>query len=223
MPQQAPATPTAPVLAPVQISIDGKTLAGAADVYQAFRAQRRELGRQMETLQESRDEISRQLTSTENPITGTDRKGLEQRLTSVDERINTLDKQIADADAQVARAAAVPGATVEPPEPPRSGPPEEFYVLTGIFGVIVLLPLTLAYARRIWRRGAQVVTTIPKELSERLMRVEQTVEATAIEIERIGEGQRFMTRIFTEGQGAHQLSSAQPATLPSGRPGDVRG
>ncbi|HEU4879612.1 MAG TPA: flagellar export protein FliJ [Gemmatimonadaceae bacterium] len=222
MPQQAPTAPTAPVLAPVQVSVDGKTLASAADVYQAFRAQRRELSNQLESLQDQRSELSRQLQQ-EPLVTGADRKGIEQRITSIDEQISVLDKQIAEANAQVAKSAAVPGATAEPPQPPRQGPPEEFYVLTGIFGVIVLVPLTIAYARRIWRKGSQVVTTIPKELTERLMRVEQTVEATAIEIERIGEGQRFMTRIFTEGQGAHQLSAAQPATLPTGRPGDVRG
>jgi high-affinity K+ transport system ATPase subunit B len=36
------------------------------------------------------------------------------------------------------------------------------------------------------------------ELVERLARVEQIVEATAIEIERISEGQRFTTRLLGE-------------------------
>jgi hypothetical protein len=81
--------------------------------------------------------------------------------------------------------------------------------------------MSIAFARRIWRRSPKVVTQFPKELSERLERVEQTVEATALEIERIGEGQRFMTRIFTEGQGAHALPLPQ-AAIPSSRPGDIR-
>lgn len=225
MPQQAPAAPTpnAPVPAPVQVTLDGKTIASAPEVYQAFRAQRRELSNQLQSLNEQRADISRELQQQEPVITGADRKGLEQRITSVDEQITAVEKQLVEANVQVAKTAAIPGATVEPPEPPRTGPPEEAFVLGGMLIVVVLLPLSIAYARRIWRRGAQVVTNIPKELTDRLMRVEQTVEATAIEIERIGEGQRFMTRIFTEGQGAHQLSAAQPVSLPTGRPGDVRG
>jgi hypothetical protein len=36
------------------------------------------------------------------------------------------------------------------------------------------------------------------ELQERMVRVERIVEATAIEIERISEGQRFTTRLLSE-------------------------
>lgn len=222
MPQQTPPAPATPVLAPSQVTVGGAPIASASDVYQAFRAQRRELDRQMDGLQSTREELSGQLASP--TVTGADRKGLEQRITSLDGRIDATDKQITDADAQVAKAASIPGAAVDPPEPPRTGPPQEAWVLGGMMIVVVVLPLTIAYARRIWRRGAQVVTNIPKELSERLMRVEQTVEASAVEIERIGEGQRFMTRIFTEGQSAHALpASVNPAPgTPASRPGDIR-
>ncbi len=220
-PPAQPAQPAAPVLTPHQVTVEGAPIASAYDVYQGFRAQRRVLGNQMDELQNQRQNITNELQS--EAINPADKKGLEQRLTTVDERINALDKQIAEADVQVARAAAVPGAAVDPPEPPRSGPPEEFWVLTAIFGSIVLIPITIAYARRIWRKGATVVTNIPKELTERLMRVEQTVEASAIEIERIGEGQRFMTRLFTEGpQAGHALPAAAQHAIPSGKPGDVR-
>jgi hypothetical protein len=42
--------------------------------------------------------------------------------------------------------------------------------------------------------------------------MEQAMEATAVEVERIGEGQRFLTRLFTEGEGARPLGAgaAQP-------------
>jgi hypothetical protein len=216
-----PAQPAPPLITPHQVTVEGAPIASAYDVYQAFRAQRRVLGNQLEELQNQRSSIANELGS--ETLNAADKKGLEQRMTTIDERISSLDKQIADADAQVAKAAAVPGAAVDPPEPPRSGPPEEFWVLTAIFGSIVLIPLSIAYARRVWRRGATIVTNIPKELTDRLMRVEQTVEASAIEIERIGEGQRFMTRLFTEGpQAGHALPSAAQHAIPSGKPGDVR-
>jgi hypothetical protein len=72
---------------------------------------------------------------------------------------------------------------------------------------VFLMPLSIAFARRIWKRGSAVVTAFPKEIGERLGRLEQSAEATAIEIERIGEGQRFLTKLFTEGPGARSLAA----------------
>jgi len=84
-----------------------------------------------------------------------------------------------------------------PPRPePRNGPPEELFVLSGMFIVIVLLPLSIAMARRIWRRGVATITSLPAELMERLTRLEQGMDAVAMEVERIGEGQRYMARLL---------------------------
>lgn len=76
---------------------------------------------------------------------------------------------------------------------------------TGIHAGLLLLGAYLVwrlaprhYARRIWRRGESVIPTLPDELTDHLTNLEQSVDAVAIEVERIGEGQRFMTRMFTE-------------------------
>lgn len=47
---------------------------------------------------------------------------------------------------------------------------------------------------------------------ERLERVEQAVEAIAIEIERVSEGQRFVTKLLNER--AQPLMSEAPAAVP---------
>jgi hypothetical protein len=204
---EVPTPPTAP-LRPAQVQVDGvQLMTNGQAIYQAFRAQRRELQRQMEGLQDTRGEIARELSA--ESITDAEKRGLEQRLGTIDERIAALDKQIMEADAQVAKAAAVPGAAIEPPSPPDTGPDEGVFVVASIFVFVVLMPIALAYSRRIWKRTAKVITTFPKELSDRLIRVEQAVEATAVEVERIGEGQRFMTRLFTEGPAAQQLGGGQ--------------
>jgi hypothetical protein len=217
MPQQTPVVGNAPAIA----TLNGTPLSSPQAVYQAFKAQRRELGRQMDELQSTRQEISSQLQ--EPTVNGADRKGLESRIGDVDSRIGTLQKQMADADAQVAKAAGVPGAAVDPPEPPRTGPPDEAWVLGGMFIVIVFLPLSIAFARRIWKRGGQIVAALPKEIADRLARVEQTVEATAIEVERIGEGQRFMTKVLTEhSPSALALGVGQQALAQSSVPGEQR-
>jgi len=168
-----------------------------AQVYEGYRHQRSELSEQMERLQDQRRDISNRLQ--DQALNDADRKGLEQRLGTIDQRIATTEAQLATADANVATAAAGPGAVVDPPPPmPRQGPPDEFYVLTGIFMFVVLFPLTIAYARRIWRRGAQVVSQIPQDIYERFSRLDQSVDAIAVEVERIGENQRYLTRMYSE-------------------------
>lgn len=169
-------------------------------VYEAYRHQRGELAEQLDRLENQRRDISEQLR--QPTVGGADQKGLEARLATVDARIASTEKQLADAEAAVATAAAVPGAVIPRREPPRSGPPEEFFVLTGFFMLIVILPLTIAYARRIWRRGAATVASIPQELYDRFNRMDQAIDSVAIEVERIGEGQRFLTRMYSEQQKA---------------------
>lgn len=205
---QAPVPPP-PALAPSQISVGGSPLTGPADVFRAFQAQREELGEQLSILSRRRESIAEQL---EDPMMrGASRLGLEQRITELDARILALDKQIAQADAQVAGAAAIPGATVEPPEPPRSGPPEEVFAFGLMFMVIVLLPISIAFARRVWRRSGNIgaaVASMPRELGDRLARMEQAIESTSIEVERIGEGQRFVTRVLTESNATHRIAES---------------
>ena len=61
-----------------------------------------------------------------------------------------------------------------------------------------LLLLGAYYARRIWRRWGLATSAGSREFTDSLTHLEQAVEAVAIEVERIGEGQRFITRLFTE-------------------------
>lgn len=218
MMHQTPAGNNTPAVAPV-VTVGTEVLSSPQAVFQAYKAQRKELSRQMESLESTRSDLSTQLQ--EPQVVGADRKGLESRITDVDGRLGDLQKQLSDADAQVAKSAAVPGAAVDAPEPPRTGPPDEAWVLGGLMILCAVLPLSIAFARRIWRRGGTVIAAFPKEIAERMGRVEQVVEATQIEVERIGEGQRFMTKVLTENP-AHSLSfgAAQQASLSP--PGEMR-
>lgn len=195
--QAPPATPVAPA-APIAtyqgVPVPGS--ASASAIYEALKAQRSELRSQLDNLEDRRRDLSNRLQ--EPMIGGADRKGLEQRITEVDGRISAIDKQIGESESRIAAQAAVPGAVVERREPRREGPPEEVFILGGLFIVIVLLPLSIALARRIWRRGVATITSLPAELTERLTRLEQGMDAVAVEVERIGEGQRYMARLFSE-------------------------
>jgi len=172
-------------------------------IYEGFRAQRRELTNQLEELERTHSGINTSLTN----MTASDpaRKALEDRLGEIDKRIASVDGMLATNAAQLAQAAAVPGAVVEPPREIRQGPPEEAFIVGTIFMLVVLLPLSIAFARRIWKKSVVTVTAFPRELADRLSRMENAVEATSLEVERIGEGQRFLTNLLTEKAAAQAL------------------
>ena len=73
------------------------------------------------------------------------------------------------------------------------------------------------------RRTGAAIPAAPGEFADHLSQIEQSIDAVAIEVERIGEGQRFMTRLFTEkgtaqaaGDRAAQPSESEPRTPPAG-------
>src|SRR5262245_53289636 len=199
MPLQDAPTP-APPPPPGGVFIQRGGPPTANQMLEAARAQRRELRDQLENAEERRSDLQSQLSET--PMTdAASRAGLEARIKDTDVRIAELDRQIAESDARVATAAAVPGATIEPPRPPapiRRGPPEEAWFLGGMLIVLGVFPMAIAHARRIWRRPASVSGEMPAELTDRLNRLEQAVDAVAVELERVGEGQRYVTRVLTE-------------------------
>jgi hypothetical protein len=177
-------------------------------VYKAFNAQRQELAQQLENLEDKRRGLMNELQN--GQVTGVNKTGIEARIVEVDKRIADVDKQLAAADQAVAKQAAVPGAVPPPERHERNGPPEEVFVLSGMFIVVVFFPLSIALARRIWRRGAAAVTAFPQELADRLNRLDQAMDSIAIEVERIGEGQRFVTRVMSENGRALGANAAAP-------------
>jgi hypothetical protein len=93
--------------------------------------------------------------------------------------------------------------------------PEILIPFGGFATAIVLgigIPLVRAYARRMDTESGQ--PRIPNEVAQRLERIEQSLEAVAIEVERISEGQRFTTKLLSEGSsgGAARLSPQDRVT-----------
>jgi hypothetical protein len=101
--------------------------------------------------------------------------------------------------------------TIGMPPPGEIIPPQAVDIAFGFFwmiGIIIIgLPLARAFARRMDRKGAGA--QVPGEVSAQLTHLNQAVDAIALEVERISEGQRFTTRLLSEQRdAAHQ-------TLPS--------
>lgn len=79
----------------------------------------------------------------------------------------------------------------------------EILVPFGAFATAIVLAIGVPIARAFSRRmdADSRGPRIPTELLQRLERMEQTLDAAAIEIERISEGQRFTTRLLSESTG----------------------
>ena len=76
-----------------------------------------------------------------------------------------------------------------------------FVTLIGFFsGLAVLFSVTRVVVVMLQRRrGPTAVDAAAiEEIRARLTRIEQVTDATAIELERIGEGQRFTTKLLSE-------------------------
>jgi hypothetical protein len=80
-----------------------------------------------------------------------------------------------------------------------------FFVTMAI--IIIGLPLARAFARRMDRKGA--TPQISNDVAAQLAHLSQAVDAIALEVERITEGQRFTTKLLSE-----QRDAARQ-TLPS--------
>ncbi|MDQ4079849.1 MAG: hypothetical protein M3125_03755 [Gemmatimonadota bacterium] len=84
-------------------------------------------------------------------------------------------------------------------------PEEEFIlrlmsmILPAVVITILGFPLVRVFARRLDRRDAPPANL--HGIEERLGRLEAGVDAIALEVERISEGQRFTTRLLAERSG----------------------
>jgi hypothetical protein len=88
-------------------------------------------------------------------------------------------------------------------------------VEVAFFASIAWIAWAAAYAWSRWlvrpQREMDVdALTAAHRLDQRLASIEQTMQAMAIEIERLGEGQRFTTKLLAD----RQTSGATPARLP---------
>lgn len=78
--------------------------------------------------------------------------------------------------------------------------PGKVLIAFGFFGTVAITVTSIARAAVAHRKeSARVETGSSSSLSEaKLARIEQAVEAIALEVERISEGQRFTTKLLSE-------------------------
>ena len=133
--------------------------------------------------------------------------------------LRTLHEKIARLDRTAAPQTAV---VVQPPYASSGSLNSEQIMQVGAGAFVLMIPLVLAFTRRVWVRGRPTMQTTDIESSPRLQRMEQAIEAIAVEVERIGEAQRFTTRLLSERQpDALNRSAAVPLPVARREPGTV--
>ena len=133
---------------------------------------------------------------------------VQHEMTAATIQLENLNHQIDELQTErdLARAFGLqtPPSPPVPPVPITVQPTDPFLdsgAITTIYtgGIVLLLPFVIVLARRMWMRGSPRAV-LDVENSPRLQRIEQAVEAIALEVERIGEAQRFTTKLLAERQ-----------------------
>ena len=83
----------------------------------------------------------------------------------------------------------------------------------GFFAMITTIAIGTQIVRAITRRNdREAKAKVAPDVTARLERIEQAVDAIAIEVERISEGQRFTTKLLTErASEASRLTERRPS------------
>jgi hypothetical protein len=217
--QPAPTPPNPPVVYTPQ-SASSLTL---EDV-QGLRVKLDDLREELQDAASRRRTVSEQLRSTDSRS----RPGLEDRLGILDARIASLEKDIT-VTGEMLRSAPprLLAGTRNPSEADALRIADrvagDLVPIVAILSIFVFLPFTVAISRFIWRRSIPASRVAPTDhaTQQRLEQLQQSMDTIAIEVERISEGQRFVTKIMSERAlspgAAEPVRSAHKAAVPSER------
>jgi hypothetical protein len=183
----------------------------------ALEIRRSELRRQFESNTERRSLLSAQLLESHEPVT---RRNLEARIREQDARTARIDQQLSQIDDAISTSLAngvtadrsprqamptmpamptLPGIPGMPPMlPGRStkGAVANAMFLEGLGFVAIFAVLWLSMRRR----GPASAMRLAPEETARLEQLQRNVDVIALEVERISEGQRYVTKLLSEKQ-----------------------
>jgi len=95
-----------------------------------------------------------------------------------------------------------------------ANPTESLQIVAVVATIFVASPLAIGYAYRTYVRPPRGDDRLARDTADRLARLEAAVDAIAVEVERISEGQRFVTKLLAEGRGAELARLEAPRTSP---------
>jgi hypothetical protein len=161
----------------------------------ALKARREELSNQLQSVDGRRSRLISQLKTTGDPVAV---KGLQNRLAVLDARQVQLETDIAQTGQALTSASA--GLLSTTTSAPFAFTNKEVMGLSVLAILFVAFPMAIGVARNFWKRAGRpaIPDRAMAETAQRLERLEGSVDAIAIEIERISEGQRFVTKLLSD-------------------------
>ena len=202
---QLPDLPTPPIPPVAQGPVTGAPASGvptpiSREQAAFLRTRRDALSNQLESVQNRRDEVAEQLRSDETQAA--ERPGLQDRLRVLDERLVQIEQEIAANSEQLANAPSrnqeYSGAASRGE---RQGGNFNGNLIT-VFSFMLLVPFAIQLARRMFspNRGPSRSDVAERAaIQDRMDKMESSIDAVALEVERIGEGQRFLTQAMVSG------------------------
>jgi hypothetical protein len=143
------------------------------------------------------------------------RREIQSRIDRLDQDIGEVERALRSIDRKVVTDVRPDVRTTTGTQPPFIPPtisrvdPTEI-VATSLGILFVAFPLTLALVRWIWKRSTYMpAPVLSQEQTRRFDRLEQSVDAIAIEVERISENQRYLTKLLGEPKQASSVGSGQ--------------
>ena len=180
----------------------------------AIRDRRSDISTQLSSARDRREDVSDQL---KDALPG-EVPGLLAHLEVLDARIVRIEQDMEASGQMLRTGLTVDNGTmlVAPRESNFNNMSEEAQVAIGLsFGFFVLLPLAIVFVRRMWVRGRRgVAPAVSADQDSRMERLEQAVDAIAIEIERVGESQRYQTKVLAEANLMPTMGTAGRAAEP---------
>jgi hypothetical protein len=172
-----------------------------ANYLQGLRTRGGALSDQLQAVDSRRSTLISQLEALGPAGDATAKNGLANRLALLDKRQLQLEADLAANSQELSTLPAqmVANATV-PQTVSRGLKSDEIMTLSVLSIVLVWFPLAFAVARGIWKKANRppLPALALTETAQRLNRLEGSVDTIAVEIERISEGQRFVTRLLSE-------------------------
>lgn len=179
--------------------------------YLKLKSRQEVLSNQVRELTEKRDDLAGNM----NERQGIDLEGAQNRLKALDAQLQQAEADLNTVTKEMASAA--PASMSESVREVWRGYDEGDMVGAGFLGASIMFALFIpliyrTFRRRRWVPAGTTSTQTPAIGNERIERMEMAIDSIAVEMERVSENQRFMTRLMTETQLAGTIAAVRGST-----------
>ena len=180
----------------IRDAVQEATREAAQEAQQRAREAQQEIREAQQEVREAQQEIREAQQQLRQARTADQRGAAEQEMFGAQQELRAAEEQLRQLERQTKPGGFV--FTSQPSEDFRPQIPREavdiaigFFITCAV--IIVGWPIARALGRRFERRGAPLA--VEAGMTDQLQRIEQAVEAIAIEVERISESQRFLAKL----------------------------